>query len=156
MNITKLAEAIRARALADTGTGGLFNVANPLVTGIYKDKAMGNLANSYPYIVFNIVDISNVDAFSVAVREVIVRFAIYSKDEAGGASRSAIVDRVLGNWLTASGRVPTYGYDRHALSISGGWSASAMIYQGFAEETDSKITQTVLEFRVYISKTASG
>jgi hypothetical protein len=152
MNLVKVNTAIKARADGDNGSGGLAT----LVTGVYWNQAPTGAV--YPYVVFSTIHAENEDALAVAARKLVVRFAVYSKTTStSGTVLSAIIDRILGNWLTASGRVPTYGFDRHSLNLSGGWSASPMrMTETFVEPLDQTVTQSVIEFETYISQAATN
>lgn len=162
MNLTAVGEAIVLRALGDESEGGLFDPYSSLVTGIYKDLAPPHLQSQYPYVVFNLIAAGNQDGFEIAVRRFVVRFSIFTQEGqeaeegalAGGPLRSAIVDRLLGDWLDAEGREPTFGFDRHALDLDSEWNADAMIYTDTSEQTDGKICQTILEFEFYLSRSA--
>lgn len=152
MQLTKVGEAIVARAHEDTE---LFTPYGE-VTGIFKDIAPPGLQDSYPYILFNIITADNVDGFSFALRRLVVRFSIFTRLEAGGPTRSFLADRVKGDWLTAENRAPTYGFERHALELTGDWTASPMKFVQEWEDTDGVITQTMIEFELYISRAATN
>lgn len=126
MNQVELWTAIKARAESDTGTGGLFNVGTPLVSGIYNTFASPAMTDQNKYIVFSVASASQEDGFDIDVITYTFRFAVYSPVAGGLAGPSAIIDRLYGNGVSSSGNLATYGFHRFKPSLSGGWTATVM------------------------------
>lgn len=157
MNLVALWTAIRARAVADTGTGGLFNVATPLVTGIYNTVAPPGLESSYPYIIFNVANLEQRDAFNVDIVDVTVRFTVINLIEqsttSGMAECAAIIDRLYGDGIDRTDRIPTYGFHRHKLVIaSGDWVADTMRRTSQAQQHDVDHYEFIEEYRLLLSR----
>lgn len=116
MNLVLVANGILTRLGSDTGTGGLRNASNPLVTGIFSYMAPEGQA--YPYIVFGFTGAANEDTFERDVIRYQVDIAVLVTRDTGGLTRaSQIIDRIYGN-ANANGNVPTYGLHRHKLLIN--------------------------------------
>lgn len=125
MNQVKLWEAIRARALADTGTGGLFASGANLITGFYNTFAQPRVVDEEdPYIVFSVASASQGDGFDIDVIEYTFRFSVFTPVAAGLAIPSAIIDRIYGDGVSSSGNLATYGFHRWKPTLSGGWTAT--------------------------------
>jgi len=138
MNISGIAQAIRARIIADTGSGGVWETA-----GTYKAKtasyAQGpRAANAAalqalcPYIVYDVVSgDSGEDCFTSDV--LLTTWEVNVWDDinnttsgAEGALRgSGIIDRLYGDGIPQSTRAPTYGFHRHQLTLTTTGHASA-------------------------------
>ena len=130
-NLARVFTAIRTRALADTGSGGLFASGANLVTGIYAETGSQTLA--FPYITITLFDEED-DTFAKDGSIVNVQFHIYHNAVASGIGPieacGAIIERLRGDATQQSNRVPTYGFHRHKLTLSqsGGalWGAGLM------------------------------
>jgi hypothetical protein len=145
MNQVKLWEAIRARALADTGSGGLFETGeDALITGIYNTLAPPTVVDEDdPYIVFSVASASQNDAFNMDVIEYTIRFSVFSPVTSGLAVPSAIIDRLYGNGVGSSGNLATYGFHRWQPSLSGSsWGSSVM----YRIDQDTAHSESVYNF----------
>lgn len=137
MNLVKVAEAIQTRLKADTGTGGLFNVSAPLVTGSHFCDATE--AVSYPYIVFSIEAAPQEGTLiGSEVYQVYVDFHVYSPKTNGFAPVSSIIDRIYGDGYSQSGGLPSFGFQRHPLTVSGGWNGSPLVRVDMAADLEDK------------------
>jgi hypothetical protein len=146
-NVYKL---VRSRATGDTGTGGLFNATTPLLTGWYTRLAPAQV--SLPYVVVNCIDAGNQDGLRFSLRRLRMRISIFTSGNSE-ASIETIRTRILGNWLTGTNRVPTYGFDRWTMTgMDNSFSASPMIFINQTELFEERVTQTILEFETYVSK----
>lgn len=114
-----LLTAIHSRLHTDTGTGGLVDPSDPMVTGVYTIQAP-QATPTFPYIVIVHVGDGEEKAFDTASG-----FA-----EEHQVQVSIRVDRhdLLTKCDTIAGRVRTM-LDRWAPSVAG-WSASQLIRQG--------------------------
>lgn len=135
---------------ADTGSGGLKNAVSPLVTGFYRDIAPAWLGTgttavqSYPYVVWSLVNVEAQDAFKIPIELITVRFSVFSKTETGGQARNAVTERLIGDWRKQATRVPSYGFDRYRFSGAGG--TGAFVFRRMYEFPERDIYQQVLEF----------
>ena len=131
MILNTLYTAIQNRLKADTGSGGLYNGnAWNFITGAYAIYATPN-GIAYPYLVYNL----NMQAANTATGDeftVFVDFTLFTntneQDDATnfGSSATAIMDRLHGDAVLQSGRIPTYGFNRHKLVLpTNGYSAKA-------------------------------
>ena len=147
-------KVIRARATGDTVVGGLFNSTTPLITGWYTRLAPP--AISLPYVVVNLVDAGNVDGFAFSLRRLTVRLSLFTAGNAE-ASIDTIRTRILGNWVTSTGRVPSYGFDRWtATGLDNNYKMSPMIFVNQTEVFEERVTQTIFEMETYVSKQATS
>jgi hypothetical protein len=146
-------KAIRSRALADTGAGGLFNVTTPLLTGWYSRLAPPNSA--MPYVVVNIIDAGMVDAFAMSLRRLTVRMSLFTSGNSE-ANINTIRTRILGNWLKGINRVPSHGFERAKLTLTDDYNLAEFLFINQTELFEERATQTILEFETHVSKLASS
>lgn len=151
--LQNLYKVIRNRALADTGAGGLFNVTTPLLTGWFTRLAPANTA--LPYVVVNLIDAGNNDGLAFSMRRVMVRVSLFTAGNAE-AGIDTVRTRILGNWLTSSGRIPTWGLDRWTPTLDNDFKMSPLIFINQTELFEERVTQTIFEFECYISKQATN
>jgi hypothetical protein len=134
--------AIEARALTDTGAGGLFNAGTPLVSGIFPNVHTPDA--NFPWITYDVADVVPGHAFNKDVFTETVRFSVYVPMESRSLTdpqqrASDIIKRIYGNWSSASpATAPTYGFHRHPLVVTGGtWTSGGMLKQtSFVEHED--------------------
>lgn len=149
MNISGVAGAIRARIVGDTGAGGVFETAGTYkavtVQFVEGPRGANTSADSslFPYVVYNFVSGSteedgfDSDSCEMAWDVHVWDFKQHSNSSAPGAQRSSgMVDRLFGDAIAQSNRVPTYGLHRHQLSLSVTGSASAPWATGVVAVTD--------------------
>lgn len=147
---------VRARLLADTGTGGLFNVSTPLVAGLWLVNAPDSQA--MPFLVMSSQALRNDDTFTS--RHHVVEFQVSSfieEEPATGydpfARGASIAGRVLGDWSLQGTRLPSFGLDRWTPALSGsGWSASPVEFVTTREQHTPGVVQFVHEFVVRLSQ----
>jgi hypothetical protein len=142
VNQVALWKAIKARAEADTGSGGLFGTPN-LITGIYNTLAVPTLTDQSKYVVFSVAAAAQEDAFDTDVVTYIFRLSVFSPVAAGLAVPSAIIDRLYGNGVSQSGNLASYGFHRWKPTLSGtSWNADVM----HRIDQDTNHTATVYQF----------
>lgn len=157
MNHAALWLAIRTRALADTGSGGLFNVGTPLVTGIAYNHLPE--AQAFPFLVFDEAGETQLSGFRHDTRELLIRIGVYVEREpaAGGdpaLTGSAILSRLEGDWVSQGG-APTYGFNRHTLTLVGtSWTCDAMLMLGTRALHEEGVYHWVQEYRMLVRLTA--
>lgn len=156
--LADLWSAIRTRALADTGTGGLFNASSPLVSGIWNNEAPNNTSlASLPLLVYDTLDAANVDAFRTSNYRVQWRVTTYCERANDGiadtaARCAAIQARILGDWTAQTyGTGPTYGFDRWQPSLSP-WSATVCQHLRSGTAHTLEMWQFFEEFEVWVSR----
>lgn len=138
MNIAGVSQAIRARIIDDTGSGGMWETS-----GTYKAKTAGYaqgpraattaaLQSLCPYIVYDLLaGDTGEDGFTSDVLDTVWRIHVWddinnNTSGAEGALRgSVIVDRLFGDGIPQSNRAPTYGFHRHQLTLTTTGHASA-------------------------------
>jgi hypothetical protein len=152
VNIAKLTEAIRTRALADNGVGGLTTLVSS-VTAFF-----GPTGATYPYVVitgdaFDQGTAAAPSGFRKEVVTVLFTFHIYGAKRSGMAAIEAVIDRLYGDASAQADWVPTYGFHRHVLTLDGGWTAGPVERVGGDFQIED---QDVLHFsetyRVIISR----
>ena len=95
MNLTNVMTAIRSRLTTDTGTGGLFNAASPLLSQVYSVRA-GTVSPTANYIVLNPTTVVQTDDFTNDVVDMSISASVYMGNFDGqGDTFSTIVDRVF-------------------------------------------------------------
>lgn len=157
MNVLAIYNAIATRLQADTGSGGLFNATSALVFGLFNNYASGELF--FPLLVVD-VGIVNDDAFASDILEVtIIVHTFTAASFAAVDNYSSILDRIYGNAVQQSGRVPTYGLHRWSMTLSGGWTASPL-HQVDMRQLPSEDEQVayhfIQTFKTIVSRTASS
>lgn len=136
MTMALAAAAIRTRALADTGSGGLFYASGPLLKSFTFEYAPATnsatpLTDIMPYVVFNFPAWEEDPTFNTDVQSVVCQFHLFLPRESGANAASAILARIYGDGIAQTNRTPTYGFHRHALSlgdtdVTAPWYASPM------------------------------
>lgn len=135
MNIAEIYKMLRDRAVADTGSGGLFNASSAFKLSDWY-TAVANRSATAPYVVQSIASAVAEDTFWSEVVPIRVRFAVWTAIEDGLDKPSAIMRRIYGD-ATQTGSI-THGFHRWVptLTSSYGWSATAMRYVSTAENHD--------------------
>jgi hypothetical protein len=153
VDITPIEKAIGARLAADTGSGGLRNGDSPLVTGIYNTAAVST--QQLPAIVYTVTSVDFDDSFGDARREVFfdvhIMVPLVSDTIADTMKRGGdILQRVEGDWFEQSDRTPTYGLERHKLSLGVGtsWVAEMIEAQDLSAQHEDNVLHWVVTYRV--------
>jgi len=128
-----MSAAIGARFLSDTGTGGLFNAASPLITDVRQTFApAGTLP---PYVVFSYQNFTNDDLLGKRGYKATVKVDVFvaELDDSGNlvglSSLDQINERVIGNWAP-SGTAPTYGLHGWNMgTIATSWNTTIMHHE---------------------------
>lgn len=131
--------AVYTRLNGDTGTGGLRNVASPLIEAVHVYRAPTNA--TLPYVTFN-TSATNAEheGFRTRVRSVTIDVHTWVQRAATGYNPldrcDLIMARIIGDWPDQlSGTGPTFGLDRWQPTLTGtGWEASIF---DFVEEFDA-------------------
>lgn len=92
MSVAAVSKAIRTRALADTGAGGLFQTGSPMLTGWFWDWAPP--AQAFPYVVMTFVDTTEDDTFERDEYAARVQLAVYLGRESTIETAVTIVERI--------------------------------------------------------------
>jgi hypothetical protein len=151
MNIASLMLAIQTRAKADTGAGGLFNVASPLVNDTTYAKIKPT--KDMPYIMFTTAGGDIKDCFQKDVTEPIIRMAAFVDEKMAAATTrgAAILERIRGD--SSGGSAPSYGFHRWVPGSVGGWDVGAFMIDGVPqEEHGDEYYSWVVTFRTLCSK----
>lgn len=110
-----ITRAVIDRLKADTGSGGLYQGSTPtLVSGIYYYAAPAGVAR--PYIVLNISQDED-HALTSSGGACVVSVRIVGDMSDGGDQMQVVWNRVFGDAMLQTGRVPSYGLDRHTLTL---------------------------------------
>lgn len=129
-------DAIMARILADTGTGGL-RIASPAgwspiiaggIWGLQKDPN----TTTKPYGVFNLSMVNPRPTFKSDGFVCTARFFLVDDPKNQYGNIAAVMDRLYGNAVDQPGGVPSYGLVRHTLTFppnAYGLTASAIFAQ---------------------------
>lgn len=107
---------------------------------------------AYPYVVYSVVSDNEQDAFNGDIREVFFELAIFDKTANGLADIEAIKARLKGD-STSPSSAPTYGFHRHVLSLTGGWTGGPVVRVGGDLYLEDKETYHAQEtYRLLVSK----
>lgn len=124
MILAPIYQAIYDRMKADTGTGGLYNGgAWNLITGGAYTVFASPSAITGPYLVFGVSMERNNESTTGDEFLCTATFNLYDRlnesasDAYIGTSLLPALDRLHGNAVLQSGRVPTYGFNRHRLVL---------------------------------------
>lgn len=145
MDFRALIIAVRTRLLADNGAGGLTTLA----TGVYG--MMGTSDASYPFCVIDIAGSGSEDGFTLNMAEVRFRVHTFAEIDNGFSALNAITQRIYGD----GNQTPAYGLHRHAISLSGGWVATAVQWVTRSIDMDHDHYHAVDEFVTYMNKAAA-
>lgn len=136
----QLAAAIRTLALADTGSGGLFNVTSPLLNAWYTNEGEDQAA--LPYAIASMVSIPEEYAFvtTVEIMEPVFQIGVYTEKRLGEVVHQTIISRIR----TVFRRV--------APTISG-YTTSQILIDGldFHQNTDQAL-YSAITCRLLVSK----
>ncbi len=122
MNLADLTAKIRARAVADTGAGGLFNVSDPLLTAFNAWRVAPKSA--IPYGWFEIIAASEDDTIPVNEYVATVRFHVVTSAVEGFADPGAVLDRYYAL------------FHRWEPTLTAGWTAGIMVRVGFGSRPE--------------------
>lgn len=154
MNLSALYAAVKARAAADSGSGGLF-ASTPLINGFYFNRIPST--TNFPYVVAVLGSTDARNCFNKDVVEVTLRFSIWHETVSHTDSDtlntvSKIEARLYGGWSSsAPATPPSYGFHRHTLTGVTGWTASVMEWRGVSDESDGDLYHMVQTYRFLLS-----
>jgi len=151
-----LAKAIEDRIKADTGTNGLYQGGSwQTITGAwYYHKGSG----APPYVVFNIRQDEDHTLTSDGCNYT-VTFSMFADVSNGGQILQWVWDRLFGDSMLQSNRVPSYGFNRHPLVIPTNplsATSTTLVFVGSDEVQveDEAVMGWTLTFRGYWSAPA--
>ena len=155
MNRKYLWKALDDRAVADTGTGGLFNVSAPLITGWYSEQ--GPAGAVMPYVVVTLADDGEDDGFGYQAQTITVYIHIYAPRElsttaySGVAVAEDIRARIQGDGTPNS---PTYGFHRWQTSLPSGSGMVATTFkrEGGTSASDLNTVHLIETYSVMLSQ----
>jgi len=153
VNAADLYKAIKDRAAADTGTGGLFDTMGAKINGFYY--AALPEASLMPFCMFTIGADRDTSAFAKNVSEIMFRISTFVARTHATITDpvqrgSEIIKRIYGD-SSASQLTPTYGFHRHSLTLTD-WAASQITYQSTFEEHGDDYYSWTLQFKLWLSK----
>ena len=156
MNLNGVWKAIRARALADTGAGGLFETSNNLVKAFinHRLRPQGTsiaVTTVYPYVVYSVVAAVEDDTFEKDSVRMMVAFSVFDEIRNGVDRCEKVIDRIYGDAMAQATRLPTFGYHRHPLVIDAPWAATAMSRRESRQAEHKNVNQFIemYEFWTY-------
>lgn len=127
MNDVGVAQAIRARLLTDTGSGGLWETAgvNKCLTITYTEgpkNSGGSIPSITPYLVYSLVSFTQDDTYDGDCGTYQYQFDIVDDNSSAntyGTTRGAAIgDRLFGDAIGQTNRTPSYGLHRHLLTLT--------------------------------------
>ena len=158
MNLANINSVLRTRALADTGSGGMFNTTTPLINA-WNWNAVP-VGTSYPYVIQSVASSASQNAQQLDVIECRYRFGIWHErisqsDTDPLLKLSQIEARIYGDWSkTTPTTPPTYGFHRFTPTFTGFTCvAGGMEYVNAFDESDGDLLHLVLEFRFWVNGT---
>ncbi|TPV94866.1 MAG: hypothetical protein B7733_13090 [Myxococcales bacterium FL481] len=106
----QLSKAIRARVIADTGSGGLFETGgNNKLLGVFFEQLPEN--QTFPAVMYEFSRQTTADTAAKRSIEIDVRTHVFVSMSVGDQRLRDIVERLRGNWQ-AMGGTPSRGLDR--------------------------------------------
>lgn len=166
MILAPIYQAIYDRMQADTGTGGLYNGASwKLITGGAWTVFAAPTPITGPYLVFSVAMVQNNtttgDEFlCTATFNLFDRLNESSSTSYIGTSLLPALDRLHGNAVLQTGRVPTYGFNRHRLVLpTNGYSATAstcIVQRNDATIVNENVVMATMEMTFRISAIAAN
>ncbi len=169
LNLAGFKAAIIARVQSDQFSGGLW-AAQRLINAItytYEGRdAMSGIKTAMPYVAFDVPSAEQVDGFTHDLQEIYFRFHVWyhftrNKDAAITAA-GTICDRLYGNALAVSTRIPTYGFHRHklVLTITGDtatpWTAGVCYRTGSNEAHENDALHFIETYRVNMARVVAA
>lgn len=117
MNAAQLFYDVKKRLTSDTGTNGLYAPGAVQVTGIFNNWA--SPTQDMPYIVWTLVSGVPDETFATNEDEIVFQLSVFtSKRPPDMGKAQKILNRIYGNGVKQSTRLPTYGLHRHTLVSS--------------------------------------
>lgn len=169
MNLTGVKQAIIARVRADTGSGGLWASAKLINAITYTYEGRGDTTGiqvAMPYVTFDFPNIENRDGYGEDVLEFYVRFHVWysmkRSTDAAIAAASNIVDRLYGNALAVSTRIPTYGFHRHLLVLTTTgdtatpWATGICFHTSSNEAHEHEVLHFIDTYRLTMSRNVAA
>ena len=149
--------AVYSRLKADTGSGGLYNAGNPLITSAYNEEAARDAV--FPYVVFSVGSYTSQDTFLKDMKEVALRFNVYTEmfPNTTGATMtlgSQILERLYGDAMLHTPPVPTYGFNRHMLdlaALSSTWRATHALMVNEMTAHEEGVYHWIQEYRLFLT-----
>ena len=140
MSTAAVSKAIRTRALADTGAGGLFETGNPLLTGWFWDWAPPEQA--FPYVVLTFISTQEDDTFDRDEYIARMQIALYCGRESSLTTANTIIQRI---------RTLFHRWNPTAID---GWIGGIMARTGGNENHTEEAYNFVEEYELRVAKTA--
>lgn len=114
-----------------------------------------------PAITINQTSISNRDAFTTMIDE--VNFDVHVWAESAGVGTdggdpastcATIMERIRGDWMDQATRIPSFGLDRHQLTLSGSSCLATLMERttGWVAAHEGTDIHWYMSFHVFISK----
>jgi len=156
MNIADIHLVLKTRAAADTGSGGLFNAASPLINAWYPSRIPASV--QYPYVVQTVTGVPNRPAFAKDVVSVTFRASVWvpwksHTDTDPMQTASNILKRIYGNWSSsAPSTQPTHGFHRYKPTLTSPWTATFIKYDDTFDESDDHYINLIPQFSFTMSQ----
>jgi len=138
MNIAELTKVVRARAVADTGTGGLFEAGNEIINAFNAWRVAPK--TSMPYGWFEIASAEQDDTIPRDEYIATVRLHLTTDVTAGFGYPDEILDRYFAL------------YHRWTPALVGGWTAGIMVCSRFGMIGEDNEYHFWLDFELRVSK----
>lgn len=114
-----ISKAILTRIQADTGSGGLFSASGGTAYSTITDAGWNTIRGDKlrPYVTW---EISGTADNALTADDIVYEVTFTCIDEASrGCDRlDTVWNRLFGNAMLISGRVPSYGFHRHVLTLA--------------------------------------
>jgi len=155
--LPKLWPAIRTRLSADA-------TLTAIVPALYMAEGLNTDGNPMPLISYNIVSVTPIDAFKTATDEVTFDVHLFAERAGLGTDGGDIADtmatalnRIRGDWMDQTTRVPTFGLDRYTFTLTGSNCTCTPCERtnGPIEAHEDDTFHWISTFRLYISKAVS-
>jgi hypothetical protein len=150
VDLAALYKVIYDRAVADTGSGGLFNSGTPLITGIFNNSVASSAV--LPYIVYNVAADTAMHAFTRDIFRYQFRLQVYVARNTADPFLvgSNIIKRAFGD--SSGGSAPSYGFHRWTPSLAGSWVSTTVLSLGEHQEHTDDCFCWVQDYWSLVSK----
>jgi len=153
MSLPALEGAIHARAITDTGTGGLFAATPPALlasTSRFIAQIAARDARTLPQVTYAVRSSTESDTFTTNGKECEVEFVVVDGREDANTSQDCA--KIMARIMALFHRWEVGALTSYASGT--GWTAGMMTFTGEATEHDQDTFVYVMSFRVRMDATA--
>lgn len=149
MSLSLVETAIITRLRADATLVALM----PSGSNTYISTNLGPSTSVYPYVVLEVTDEENSNAFRSDGTEFTATIHILDNLQSGQVPSRSIIERIRGE----ASRTPSYGLNRHSLVLGGSeWVGSVMLRRGGTTQHDRDTLHYIETYTGHTTRAVSG